>query len=156
VSVKKKKPSAADVLRQEMQQPLVLPPKEASAPPQPTSSQPPPPTPPKATNNMSQSNDAASNEAKLKQQIEDLQSKLEAKTAAEKELETKTNKLKKDLDDAKKIALELSAPSKSAAKSTAITKVNTTKVNSALTARPTETREETARRRANTDIGWLD
>jgi hypothetical protein len=152
VSVRKKKPSAADVLRQEMQQPLVLPTKEASAPPQPPIQ--PQPTTPTVANNMTQSNDAASkaaqdNEAKLKQQIEDLQSKLEAKTTAEKKLES-------ELKDAKKMALELSAPSKTAAKSTALAKANTTKINSALTARPTETREETARRRANTDIGWLD
>ncbi len=157
MSVRKKKPTAADVLRQEMQQPLVLPPKEASAPPQPTSSQPQPTTPNVA--NMSQPNDAANlkaaqdNEAKLKQQIEDLKSKLDAKTTSAEKAEAE---LKAELKDAKKMALELANPSKNPAKSTAITKANTTKSNSALTARPTESREATAMRRANTDIGWLD
>ncbi len=149
MSVRKKRPSAADVLRQEMQQPLVLPPKEASNPPHPPTSQPNPTTPNVA--NMSQPNDAATaanikaiqeTEAKLKQEIEDLKSKLTAQST--------------ELKDAKKLALELSAPSKAPAKSTAITKANSTKSNSSLTARPTQTREQTAIRRANTDIGWLD
>ncbi len=60
----------------------------------------------------------------------------------------------------KKTALDLATASKPAAKSTAksnaIVKASSTPSNASLTARPTQSREETAIRRANTDIGWLD
>ncbi len=167
--MRKKRPSASDVLRQEMQQPLVLPVaanSAAAAELAPDSSPQPNSTPPNITTmNAPNSDDAAAKlkaaqeaEAKLKQQVADLQSKLQAQTQSAEQLQAKTETLTKELKDAKKIALELStptkAPAKSAAKSTAIVKKDSTY--SSLTARPTQSREETALRRANTDIGWLD
>jgi septal ring factor EnvC (AmiA/AmiB activator) len=141
----KKRPSASDVLRQEMQQPLVIPAAPtANNVPQPI------PTPPTPTTMNQPTNDAAANEAKLKQQIEDLQSKLQAQT-------TKTDGLTKELKEAKDTVVKLAAQgSKAPAKSTAIAKTDATASRSTLTARPVQTSEETAIRRANTDIGWLD
>jgi uncharacterized protein YlxW (UPF0749 family) len=146
MSVRKKRPSAADVLRQEMQQPLVI--------PQRNNSQDPSPTTPTTTMNAPTNNDDAAtlaklktaqeSEAKLKQQIEDLQSK--------------ANLAQKELKEAKETIVKLAeqgqAPAKG--KATAIVKKDTSRSNASITARPTESREETARRRANTDIGWLD
>lgn len=148
MSASKRRSSAADVLRQEMQQPLVL--------PNPTTTPQANPTSPINTN-MSTPNDdaklkaAAESETKMQQQIAALQAQLAEQSA-------KSDGLSKELKDAKDVALKLSAqgkaPAKTAAKSTAITKSDSTY--SSLTARPTQSREETARRRANTDIGWLD
>jgi chromosome segregation ATPase len=158
MSVRKKKPSAADVLRQEMQQPLVLPDRAAS--PQENRERNSSPTNPPLTTstNMSQpnSNDAAANEAQLKQQIEDLQSKLKAQTSESQKLQTKAESLTKELKDAKETVVKLAAQGKAPAKSTAIAKVDSAATRSSITARPVQTSEETAIRRANTDIGWLD
>jgi hypothetical protein len=136
--VRKKRPSASDVLRQEMQQPLVIPARNPSTEPHPT---------PTTNNNMTPTHDDAAtaaqlkkaqeSEAKLQQQIEDLNSKLKAQA-----------------DTIVKLAEQAQAPAKS--KSAAIVKKDTSRSNASITARPTESREETARRRANTDIGWLD
>jgi predicted RNase H-like nuclease (RuvC/YqgF family) len=166
----RKKRSSSDVLRQEMQQPLVLPDRPAAtpavAPAQPKPSPQANFTPTNLTNMNAPTNDDAAaklkaaqeTEAKLKQQVEDLQSKLKAQTTSAEQLQSKTESLTKELKDAKKIALELSAPSKApaktAAKTTAIVKKDS--AYSALSARPTQSSEETALRRANTDIGWLD
>jgi hypothetical protein len=155
MTVRKKRSSPADVLRQEMQQPLVIP--ERSAAPNNTPPTPPPtPTPTTTTTtdmNPPNNDDAATlaklkaaqeSEAKLKQQIEDLQSKA---NLAQKEL-------KEAKDTIVKLAEQGQAPAKN--KSAAIVKQDTSRSNASITARPTESREETARRRANTDIGWLD
>ena len=91
---------------------------------------------------------AAEAEAKLKQQVAALQAQLAEQSA-------KNDGLSKDLKEAKDVALKLATPAKTAAKSTAITKATPSSYSS-LTARPTQSSEETARRRANTDIGWLD
>jgi hypothetical protein len=145
MSVRKKRPSASDVLRQEMQQPLVIPARNPAPEPNPT---------PTKINNMNPNNDDAAtvaqlkkvqdSEAKLQQQIEDLNSKLKAQAT--------------DLKDAKETIVKLAeqgqAPAKG--KSAALVKKDTSRSNASITARPTESREETARRRANTDIGWLD
>jgi dsDNA-specific endonuclease/ATPase MutS2 len=142
--IRKKRPSASDVLRQEMQQPLVIPARNPSTEPNPT---------PNTNTNMTPTHDDAAaaqlkkaqeSEAKLQQQIEDLNSKLKAQAT--------------DLKDAKdtivKLAEQGQAPAKS--KSAALVKKDTSRSNASITARPTESHEETARRRANTDIGWLD
>lgn len=155
MTVRKKRSSPADVLRQEMQQPLVIP--ERSAAPNNTPPTPPPTPTPTTTNttdmNPPNNDDAATlaklkaaqeSEAKLKQQIEDLQSKA---NLAQKEL-------KEAKDTIVKLAEQGQAPAKN--KSAAIVKQDTSRSNASITARPTESREETARRRANTDIGWLD
>ena len=168
-----------------MQQPLVLPERQASPPEKNVSTSasaavekasasaaavdnggksPPPDQPPtnqtptKITNmTQSNSNDAAANEAKLKQQIEDLQSKLKAQTGESQKLQTKTENLTKELKDAKDTVVKLAAQGKAPAKSsTAIAKVDPNAGRSTLTTRPVETSEQTAIRRANTDIGWLD
>jgi uncharacterized protein YlxW (UPF0749 family) len=146
MSVRKKRSSAADVLRQEMQQPLVIPARNNHQDPSPT-------TPTTTMNAPTNNDDAATlaklktaqeSEAKLKQQIEDLQSK--------------ANLAQKELKEAKETIVKLAeqgqAPAKG--KTTAIVKKDTSRSNASITARPTESREETARRRANTDIGWLD
>ena len=52
-----------------------------------------------------------------------------------------------------KLAAQGQAPAK--AKSSALAKAPASR-GSGITARPTQSSEETARRRANTDIGWLD
>lgn len=133
---KKRQQSASDVLRQEMQQPLVIPPRETAPTSEPT---PPAPTPtPTPTTDMTQANDDAAQKAAH---------------AAKEQVEALTKKLK----DAEEMILKLSAQGQASAKgkSTAITKTPAAR-GSGLTARPTQSSEETARRRANTDIGWLD
>jgi hypothetical protein len=137
--VRKKRPSASDVLRQEMQQPLVIPARNPNPEPNPT---------PTTIINMTPTHDDAAtaaqlkkaqeSEAKLQQQIEDLNSKLKAQA-----------------DTIVKLAEQAQAPAKNKG-TTAIVKKDTSRSNASITARPTESREETARRRANTDIGWLD
>jgi hypothetical protein len=145
MSVRKKRPSASDVLRQEMQQPLVIPARNPTPEPNPT---------PSTNINMTPTHDDAAtaaqlkkaqeSEAKLQQQIEDLNSKLKAQATD----------LKEAKDMVVKLAEQGQAPAKS--KSAALVKKDTSRSNASITARPTESREETARRRANTDIGWLD
>jgi hypothetical protein len=157
MSVRKKRSSAADVLRQELQQPLVIPARH-------NPSTEPNPTPTTTTNMTSPTNndDAATvalkkaqeNEAKLQQQIADLQSKLQAQTTTAQKVETLTKDLKEAKDTIVKLAEQGKAPAKG--KSTAIVKQDTARSNASITARPTESHEATARRRANTDIGWLD
>jgi septal ring factor EnvC (AmiA/AmiB activator) len=144
--IRKKRPSASDVLRQEMQQPLVIPARNPIIEPN--------PTPTTITNMTSPTNDDAAtaaklkqaqeSEAKLQQQIEDLNSKLKAQAT----------ELKETKDTIVKLAEQGQAPAKS--KGAALVKKDTSRSNASITARPTESREETARRRANTDIGWLD
>lgn len=134
MTTNKKKTSASDVLRQEMQQPLVLPTRESPTTPTPTPTT--NMTPP--TNDDAQSKAAQEKEAKLQQQ--------------------KFDDLTKQLNDAKAMIVKLSeqpaaAPAKAKA-TTAIVKKDASY--SSLTARPTQSREETLRRRNNTDIGWLD
>ena len=138
MSVIKKKTSASDVLRQEMQQPLVIPTRETPTAPQPT------PTPTTTTNMTPPTNDDA-----------------QAKAAQEKEAKLQQQKfddLTKQLNDAKAMIVKLSEqPAVTATKAkaaTAIVKKDTS--HASLTARPTQSREETIRRRNNTDIGWLD
>ena len=145
--VRKKRPSASDVLRQEMQQPLVIPARNPNPEPN--------PTPTTIINMTPPTNDDAAtvaklkqvqeNEAKLQQQIEDLNSKLKAQAT----------ELKETKDTIVKLAEQGQAPAKHKG-TTAIVKKDTSRSNASITARPTESREETARRRANTDIGWLD
>ncbi len=136
MTTNKKKTSASDVLRQEMQQPLVLPTRESPTTPTPTPTPTTNMTPP--TNDDAQSKAAQEKEAKLQQQ--------------------KFDDLTKQLNDAKAMIVKLSeqpaaAPAKAKA-TTAIVKKDASY--SSLTARPTQSREETLRRRNNTDIGWLD
>jgi regulator of protease activity HflC (stomatin/prohibitin superfamily) len=130
---RKKQQSASDVLRQEMQQPLVIP-ERATAP----TTEPAPTPTPTPTTDMTQANDDAAQKAAH---------------AAKEQVEALTKKLK----DAEEMILKLSAQGQASAKgkSTAITKTPAAR-GSGLTARPTQSSEETARRRANTDIGWLD
>jgi predicted RNase H-like nuclease (RuvC/YqgF family) len=168
MAARRKRPSASDVLRQEMQQPLVIPDKTADPVENAWAASAEKPTnnsqlssPPINSTKMNQPTDnTAANEAKLKQQIEDLQSKLKAQTDSAEQLQAKTETLSKELKDAKKVALDLAsqdkAPAKSNAKSAAIVKTNPDATRASLTARPVQTSEETAIRRANTDIGWLD
>ena len=156
MSTRKKRPSASDVLRQEMQQPLVIPERAPTPTPvvvaTPAANREPSPQPENSTptniTTMNPTNDAAANEAKLKQQIEDLQSKLQAQT-------TKNDGLTKDLKDAKDTVVKLAAQSKTPAKS-ALVKTDSAASRASLTTRPVQTSAETAIRRANTDIGWLD
>lgn len=139
MTTNKKKTSASDVLRQEMQQPLVIPTRETTAP-SPT----PQPTPITTTNMTPPTNDDAQAKA--------------AQEKAAKEQQQKFDALTKELNDAKAMIVKLSeqpaaAPAKAKA-TTAIVKADTS--HASLTARPTQSREETLRRRNNTDIGWLD
>lgn len=131
---RKKQQSASDVLRQEMQQPLVIPPRETAA----TSESTPTPT---TTTDMTQANDDAAQKAAYVAKAQ--QEQLEA--------------LMKELKDAKETIVKLAAQGQTPAKakSSAITKAPAAR-GSGITARPTQSSEETARRRANTDIGWLD
>jgi hypothetical protein len=138
MTVNKKKASASDVLRQEMQQPLVIPTRDNPTAPSPK------PTPINTTNMTPPTNDDA-----------------QAKAAQEKEAKLQQQKfddLTKQLNDAKAMIVKLSEqPAAAAAKAkatTAIVKKDTS--HASLTARPTQSREETLRRRNNTDIGWLD
>ena len=139
MSVRKKPSSAADALRQELQQPLVIP----------------NPTPNNLTAMTPPTNDSAANEAKLQKQIADLQAQLEAQATSSKQLQTKADGLTKELKDAKETVVKLAGQGKAPAKSTAIATTDST-TRASLTSRPTLSREETAIRRANTDIGWLD
>jgi hypothetical protein len=137
MTTNKKKTSASDVLRQEMQQPLVLPTRESPTTPSPT------PTPTPTTNMTPPTNDDA-----------------QAKAAQEKEAKQKQDfdALTKELNDAKAMIVKLSSqPAATPAKAKATTAIVKKDASySSLTARPTQSREETLRRRNNTDIGWLD
>jgi hypothetical protein len=137
MSVNKKRASASDVLRQEMQQPLVIPPKDHSTQPHPM------PTPTTTTNMNPPTNDDAQLKAAQEKEAKLQQQKFDALT--------------KELNEAKativKLAEQGQAPAKS--KTNAIVKKDANNYAS-LTARPTQSREETLRRRNNTDIGWLD
>jgi septal ring factor EnvC (AmiA/AmiB activator) len=138
MTTNKKKTSASDVLRQEMQQPLVIPTRENPTAPSPTST-------PITTNMTPPTNDDA-----------------QAKAAQEKEAKLQQQKfddLTKQLNDAKAMIVKLSeqpaaTPAKAKAASAIVKKQDTS--HASLTARPTQSREETIRRRNNTDIGWLD
>jgi hypothetical protein len=131
---KKRQQSASDVLRQEMQQPLVIPSRETA----PTSEPTPTPT---TTTDMTQANDDAAQKA------------AHAAKAQQEQLEA----LMKELKDAKETIVKLAAQGQAPAKGkTSSALAKTPAPGSGLTARPTQSREETARRRANTDIGWLD
>ncbi len=146
MTVRKKRSSASDVLRQEMQQPLVIP--ERLAVPASDRENPiPNPTSTKNTN-MNPPNDDAATLAQLKA-AQEKESKLQ---------QQQFDALTKELKDAREMIVKLSeqgqAPAKG--KSAAIVKKDTSRSTASITARPTESREETARRRANTDIGWLD
>jgi hypothetical protein len=136
---RKKQQSASDVLRQEMQQPLVIPPRETAPTTEPASPEPTPtPTP---TTDMTQANDDAAQKA----------------AQAAKEQQEQLTTLMKELKDAKEMIVKLAAQGQAPAKgksSSALAKAPA--AGTGLTARPTQSREETARRRANTDIGWLD
>jgi hypothetical protein len=138
MSVNKKKISASDVLRQEMQQPLVIPARENPTTPSST------PTPTTTTNMTPPTNDD-----------------VQAKAAQEKDAKQKQDfdALTKELNDAKAMIVKLSAqpaatPAKAKATTAIVKKQDTS--HASLTARPTQSREETIRRRNNTDIGWLD
>jgi hypothetical protein len=138
MSVNKKRTSASDVLRQEMQQPLVIPAKDQTTAPNPK------PTPTTTTNMNPPTNDDA-----------------QAKAAQEKEAKLQQQKfdaLTKELSEAKamivKLAEQAPAPKGKATASAIVKKQDTS--HASLTARPTQSREETIRRRNNTDIGWLD
>jgi septal ring factor EnvC (AmiA/AmiB activator) len=144
MSVRKKPSSAADVLRKELGQPLVIPeqPNNNAIKPTPDNKQMTPPP-----------NDDAQLKA-AQQEIADLKSKLEAQ-------KKESEKVKEDLKETKETIVKLAEQNKEAAKprtSTALVKKSKGegRDNRAITARPVETSEETARRRANTDIGWLD
>jgi hypothetical protein len=142
MTVNKKKISASDVLRQEMQQPLVIPTRDNPTAPSPT------PTPTTTTNMTPPTNDDAATIAQLKA-AQEKESKLQ---------QQKFDAQTKELNDAKAMIMKLSeqpaaAPAKAKA-TTAIVKADTS--HASLTARPTQSREETIRRRNNTDIGWLD
>jgi hypothetical protein len=137
MSANKKRTSASDVLRQEMQQPLVIPARDNNTAPNPT------PTPTTITNMNSPTND-------------DTQTKAAQEKAA-KDQQQKFDELTKELNAAKAMIMKLSEQPAAAAKgksSTAIVRKDTS--HASLTARPTQSREETIRRRNNTDIGWLD
>ncbi len=139
MSIRKKKMSASDVLRQEMQQPeqpqqpLVS---EASqSAPNPESNSQPNSIP----NTMTEPKTDAANiseQAKLQAQVAELQSKLTKQT--------------KELSEASETIVKLANQSKTAPKT------NSPRPGGADSNRPVQTREETALRRANTDIGWLD
>jgi hypothetical protein len=145
MTIRKKRPSASDVLRQEMQQPLVIPPRDDSTAPNPI------PTP--ITTDMNPpTNDDSAAIAQLKAEWEK-ESKLQ---------QQKLEAMTKQYEEAKNTSLELAKQGQAAAKgktpaaTTATAIVKKDPVYASLTARPTQSREETARRRANTDIGWLD
>jgi hypothetical protein len=140
MSVRKKRPSASDVLRQEMQQPLVIPARNPNPEPN--------PTPTTIINMTPPTNDDAATAAKLKQ-VQESEAKLQQ------QIEDLNSKLKAQADTIVKLAEQAQAPAKNKG-NTAIVKKDTSRSNASITARPTESREETARRRANTDIGWLD
>ena len=132
---RKKQQSASDVLRQEMQQPLVIPPRATADTTEPT------PTP-TTTTDMTQANDDAAQKAAHAAKIQ------------QEQLETLMKELKEAKETIVKLAAQGQAPAKGKS-SSALAKAPAS-MGSGLTARPTQSREETARRRANTDIGWLD
>jgi chaperonin cofactor prefoldin len=146
MTVRKKRSSASDVLRQEMQQPLVIP-ERIAAPasdrahiqPNPTST---------SNTNMNPPNDDATTIAQLKA----------AQEKESKQQQQQFEALMKELKDAKETIVKLSEQGQVPAKGkgAALVKKDTSRSTASITARPTESREETARRRANTDIGWLD
>lgn len=151
MTVRKKRSSPADVLRQEMQQPLVIP--ERSAAPNNTPPTPPPtPTSTTTTTNTTDMTPPNNDDAATIAQLKAAQEK-EAKHQQQ-QLEAVTKELKEAQEKILKLVEQGQAPAKN--KSAAIVKQDTSRSNASITARPTESREETARRRANTDIGWLD
>ncbi|WP_373546005.1 hypothetical protein [Chamaesiphon sp.] len=145
MTVRKKSSSASDVLRQEMQQPLVIP--ERIVPASDRNNHP-EPNPTTTNTNMNPPNDDTATIAQLKA-AQEKESKLQ---------QQQFEALTKELKDAKEMIVKLAeqgqAPAKG--KTSAMVKKDTSRSNASITARPTESREETARRRANTDIGWLD
>ena len=145
MTVRKKSSSASDVLRQEMQQPLVIPERIVPASDRNHKTEPNPTT---TNTDMNPPNDDTTTIAQLKA-AQEKESKLQ---------QQHFEALKKELKDAKEMIVKLAeqgqAPAKG--KTSAMVKKDTSRSNASITARPTESREETARRRANTDIGWLD
>ena len=145
MTVRKKSSSASDVLRQEMQQPLVIPERTAPANDLDRKTEPNPTT---TNTDMNPPNDDTTTIAQLKA-AQEKESKLQ---------QQQFEALTKELKDAKEMIVKLAeqgqAPAKG--KTSAMVKKDTSRSNASITARPTESREETARRRANTDIGWLD
>jgi predicted RNase H-like nuclease (RuvC/YqgF family) len=140
MSVRKKRPSAADVLRQEMQQPLASPAGDAPSPL-------PPNSPVMPTNP-----EISGNEAKLQQQIADLQSKLDKQAMSTEKLQAKNESLNKELDEAKGTALKLATQGQKTDTAYLEKSVNTAYIN----VRPVLTSAQVAERQAKTDIGWLD
>lgn len=145
MTVRKKSSSASDVLRQEMQQPLVIPERIVPASDRNHKTEPNPTT---TNTDMNPPNDDTATIAQLKA-AQEKESKLQ---------QQHFEALTKELKDAKEMIVKLAeqgqAPAKG--KTSALVKKDTSRSNASITARPTESREETARRRANTDIGWLD
>ncbi|MCY7335934.1 MAG: hypothetical protein LH613_06930 [Chamaesiphon sp.] len=145
MTVRKKSSSASDVLRQEMQQPLVIPERIVPASDRNHKTEPNPTT---TNTNMNPPNDDTATIAQLKA-AQEKESKLQ---------QQHFEALTKELKDAKEMIVKLAeqgqAPAKG--KTSAMVKKDTSRSNASITARPTESREETARRRANIDIGWLD
>ena len=145
MTVRKKSSSASDVLRQEMQQQLVIPERTVPASDLDRKTEPNPTT---TNTDMNPPNDDTTTIAQLKA-AQEKESKLQ---------QQHFEALTKELKDAKEMIVKLAeqgqAPAKG--KTSALVKKDTSRSNASITARPTESREETARRRANTDIGWLD
>lgn len=145
MTVRKKSSSASDVLRQEMQQPLVIPERIVPASDRNHKTEPNPTT---TNTDMNPPNDDTTTIAQLKA-AQEKESKLQ---------QQHFEALTKELKDAKEMIVKLAeqgqAPAKG--KTSAMVKKDTSRSNASITARPTESREETARRRANVDIGWLD
>ena len=146
MTVRKKSSSASDVLRQEMQQPLVIPERTAPASDLNHKTEPNPTT---TNTDMNPPNDDTTTIAQLKA-AQEKESKLQ---------QQHFEALTKELKDAKEMIVKLAEQGQAPAakgKTSAMVKKDTSRSNASITARPTESREETARRRANTDIGWLD
>ena len=146
MTVRKKSSSASDVLRQEMQQPLVIPERTAPASDRNHKTEPNPTT---TNTDMNPPNDDTTTIAQLKA-AQEKESKLQ---------QQHFEALTKELKDAKEMIVKLAEQGQAPAakgKASAMVKKDTSRDNASITARPTESREETARRRANTDIGWLD
>jgi seryl-tRNA synthetase len=133
MSIRKKKMSASDVLRQEMQQPQQPSVSVASqSAPEPESNSQPNLIP----NTMTEPKTDNADQAKLEAQVAELQSKLTKQT--------------KELSEASATIVKLANQGKAAPAS------NAPRRGGADSNRPVQTSEETALRRANTDIGWLD
>jgi|GEM_PF-2095607 len=145
MTIRKKSSSASDVLLQEMQQPLVIPERIVPASDRNHQTE---PNPTPTNTDMNPPNDDTATIAQLKA-AQEKESKLQ---------QQQFDALTKELKDAKAMIVKLAeqgqAPAKG--KTSAMVKKDTSRSNASITARPTESREETARRRANTDIGWLD